>query len=216
MCLKTLNPAIIDFAVSHESTGVEVAKKSSLAVVRVVVYVVLYVVVAAFVQWVFTELAPGYGLAVGDYLGYVQVLLALGFGYMIVGAVAQFFFWSTRLKYDYPTSAAVRNLVKIVGLGALIASIAGGVAGGAAGVALGGFISLVIGFTSQQIPGQAVSGLFILLTRPLKVGDKVVVAGEEGTVEDVSALFTVVAKEDNVKVLLPNNSVIGARIILKE
>lgn len=204
------------FAVSREPTGVEVAKKSSLAVVRIVVYVVLYVVVAAFVQWVFTELAPGYGLAVGDYLGYVQVLLALGFGYMIVGAVAQFFFWSTRLKYDYPTSAAVRNLVKIVGLGALIASIAGGVAGGAAGVALGGFIGLVIGFASQQVLGQAVSGLFILLTRPFKVGDRVVVAGEEGTVEDVSALFTVVAKEDNVRVLVPNNSIIGTKIILKK
>ncbi|MCS6768935.1 MAG: mechanosensitive ion channel family protein [Candidatus Caldarchaeum sp.] len=198
-----------------ELTAVEVAKKSSYAVVRVVLYVVLYVAVAAFAQWVLSVFLPGYGLAVAEYLGYVQLLLALAFGYLIVGAVAQFFYWSTRVKYDHPTSSAVRNLVKIMGLGALVASVAGGVAGGAAGVALGGFIGLVVGFASQQVLGQAVAGLFLLLTRPFKVRDRAVVAGEEGVVEDVSALFTVVVKEDGSRVLVPNNSIIGAKIHLK-
>ncbi|MCS7134171.1 MAG: mechanosensitive ion channel [Candidatus Caldarchaeum sp.] len=199
------------------SSGVaDFAKKSSKAVFRIVVYIVLYVLVAAFVQWFFVEFMPRYGLNIVDYLGYVQVLLALGFGYVIVGGVAVFFYWSMRVRYDHPTSAAVRNLVKIIGVGALIASVAGGVAGGAAGVALGGFIGLVIGFASQQVLGQAVAGLFILLTRPFKVGDKVVVAGEEGSVEDISALFTVVTKDDGTKVLVPNNSIIGTKITLKK
>ncbi|MEN3048037.1 MAG: mechanosensitive ion channel domain-containing protein [Candidatus Caldarchaeales archaeon] len=201
---------------SQELSSVEIAKKSSSAIIRIVVYVVLYVFVAAFIQWFFTEFTPGFGLNISNYLGYVQILLALGLGYIIVGAVAQFFYWSMRLKYDHPTSSAVRNLVKIIGVGALIASIAGGVAGGTAGVALGGFIGLVIGFASQQVLGQALSGLFILITKPFKIGDRVVIAGEEGTVDDISALFTVVVKDEGVGVLIPNNSIIGAKIVLKK
>jgi small-conductance mechanosensitive channel len=51
----------------------------------------------------------------------------------------------------------------------MLAAIAGGVAGGAAGVALGGFIGLVVGFASQQVLGQAVAGLFLLIARPFKI-----------------------------------------------
>jgi small-conductance mechanosensitive channel len=89
------------------------------------------------------------------------------------------------------------------------------VAGGAAGVALGGFIGLVVGFASQQVLGQAIAGLFILITRPLKIGDKVVLGGDEGIVEDVSTLFTTIVKPDGVKVLIPNNSILGAKIYMK-
>ncbi len=175
----------------------------------------MYVVVAAVLQWFFTAYLVGFGIILVDYLGYVQVLTAVGLGYLIVNSLATFFYWSMRMKHDHPTSAAVRNIVKIIGVGALVAAIAGGVAGGAAGVALGGFIGLVVGFASQQVLGQAIAGLFILITRPLKIGDKVVLGGDEGIVEDVSTLFTTIVKPDGVKVLIPNNSILGAKIYIK-
>ncbi|MGC9105775.1 MAG: mechanosensitive ion channel domain-containing protein, partial [Thermoprotei archaeon] len=109
---------------------------------------------------------------------------------------------------------SIRNVIKIIGIGALFASIAGAVAGGAAGVALGGFLGMVIGFASQQVLGQAVSGLFLLLARPFKIGDHVNVTGEDGIVEDVSSLFTVIKKSDGTTVLIPNNSIIGNKIYL--
>lgn len=143
-------------------------------------------------------------------------MFALVFGYLIVSAIAVFFYWSMRARYDHPTSAAVKSLVRILGVGALLASIAGGVAGGAAGVALGAFIGLVIGFASQQVMGQAISGMFLLLTRPFRIGDKAVLAGEEGVVEEISTLFTTIAKEDGTRVLIPNSSIIGAKIQLKK
>jgi small conductance mechanosensitive channel len=181
-----------------------VAKKISSSLLRVFFYVVLYVVVAAVLQWFFTAYLVGFGIILVDYLGYVQVLTAVGLGYLIVNSLATFFYWSMRMKHDHPTSAAVRNIVKIIG-----------VAGGAAGVALGGFIGLVVGFASQQVLGQAIAGLFILITRPLKIGDKVVLGGDEGIVEDVSTLFTTIVKPDGVKVLIPNNSILGAKIYIK-
>jgi len=72
-----------------------------------------------------------------------------------------------------------------------------------------------VGFVSQQVLGQAVAGLFLLIARPFRIGDAVVVAGEDGIVEDVSTLFTTVAKADGTKALIPNNSIIGGKIYLK-
>ncbi|MEM0048086.1 MAG: mechanosensitive ion channel [Ignisphaera sp.] len=193
----------------------EIVKKTSAALVSVVLYVVLYVLVSALAHYLMTGLLPRYGIAVADYEVYVQILLALAFGYMIVNGVATFFYWSTRAKYDHPTAAAIRNVVRIIGVGAMVAAIAGGVAGGAAGVALGGFLGMVIGFASQQVLGQAIAGLFLLISRPFRIGDAVVIAGEDGVVDDVATLFTTVIKADGTKVLIPNNSIVGSKIYLK-
>ena len=193
----------------------EIAKRTSAAIARVVVIVVLYVLVSAAVHYLMATLLPGYGIAVADYEVYAQLLLALLFGYLIVSGIATFFYWTTRARYDHPTAAAIRNVVRIVGVGAMVAAIAGGVAGGAAGVALGGFLGIVIGFASQQVLGQAIAGLFLLIARPFKINDAVVVAGEDGVVEDVATLFTTVIKADGTRVLIPNNAIIGSKIYLK-
>jgi small-conductance mechanosensitive channel len=104
-----------------------------------------------------------------------------------------------RAKYDHATAAAIKNIVKIIGIGAMVAAIAGG----AAGIALGGFIGMVIGFASQQVLGQAISGLFLLISRPFRIGNSVSLAGEDG----IATLFTIIIKTDGTKVLIPNNSI---------
>lgn len=193
----------------------EVAKKTGATMAKIVVYVVVYVVISAAVHYVMSTLLPQFKIPAASYEGYVQILLALLFGYYIVSGVAEFFYWSMRARYDHSVAASVRNIIRIIGIGAMLAAIAGGVAGGAAGVALGGFIGLVVGFASQQVLGQAVAGLFLLIARPFKIKDSVNLVGEDGVVEDVSTLFTTVIKNDGTKVLIPNNAIIGNKIYLK-
>ena len=73
---------------------------------------------------------------------------------------------------------------------------------------------MVIGFAAQQTLSQALSGLFLLLIRPIKIGDKVTVAGETGVVEDISTMFTIVRREDGTRALIPNNSILGGKIYI--
>lgn len=200
---------------SQEPNVKEIAKKVSLSIVMIILYIVIYVIISALIKFFITDLLPKYGIILIEYETYIQILLALAFGYMIVSSVAMFFYWSLRIKYSHSAAVAVRNIVKIIGIGAMIATIAGAVAGGVAGVALGGFIGMVIGFASQQVLGQAIAGLFLLISRPFKVEDSVVIAGEDGIIEDISTLFTVVVKADGVKVFIPNNTIIGSKIYLK-
>jgi len=63
--------------------------------------------------------------------------------------------------------------------------------------------------------GQTPAGLLILLARPFSIGDRITAAGEEGQVEEVSALFTVLLQEDGSRALLPSNSVLGSKILVK-
>ncbi|MEM1655421.1 MAG: mechanosensitive ion channel [Nitrososphaerota archaeon] len=125
--------------------------------------------------------------------------------------MAGFFYWSTIGKYGHSTAAAIRNVVRFMGIGGMLAAIAGG----AAGVTLGSFIGMVIGFASQQVLGQTMAGLFLLIARPSKIGDSMIIAGEEGVVEDITTLFTMLSKADGIKVLIPNNAIIGEKILLK-
>ncbi|MCC6024913.1 MAG: mechanosensitive ion channel family protein [Desulfurococcaceae archaeon] len=192
---------------------------------RVVLYAILVAIIMGILQWFFTQgvellvdVTKLHGLLVlRDYAVYVYIIVLLVLGWMIVNAVASMLYAMTRPKYGASTAAAVRSMVKILGLGALLAGIAGGVAGGAAGVALGGFIGLVVGFATQQVLGQAVAGMFILLARPFKINDVVDIAGEsEVTVRDITTLFTVVQRKDGVEVLIPSSMIIGSKIVIRQ
>lgn len=194
---------------------IEFAKKVSSSLIKAVTYIVLYTITSALIQYAILTLLPNYGINITDYATYVQILLAFSFGWLIVSSISNFIYWTMRAKYDHSTAATIRNVTRIVGVGALAAAISGGAAGGAAGVALGGFLGMVIGFAAQQVLGQAVAGLFLLVIRPFKINDAVVVSGESGIVEDVSVLFTKIIKDDGTVVLIPNNAIIGSKIYLK-
>ncbi|MEM4912864.1 MAG: mechanosensitive ion channel family protein [Candidatus Aenigmatarchaeota archaeon] len=192
---------------------------------RVVLYGIFVAIVMGILQWFFTqgvdilvEVTRLHGLLVlKDYAVYVYIIVLLLLGWMIVNAVASMFYAMVKPKYGASTAAAVRSLVRILGLGALLAGIAGGVAGGAAGVALGGFIGLVVGFATQQVLGQAVAGMFILLAKPFKINDIIDVAGEsEIKVKDITTMFTIAVRKDNLEVLIPSNMIIGQKIIIRE
>jgi len=185
---------------------------------RLVLWIVLYVVVMAIEQAVFQFIAaPPLSLTQAlDYKIYVDILLTLYFGWQIVKAFADIVALPVAKKQGETAGRAVSNLIKLIGIGALAAALAGAVSGGAAAAALGGFIGLVIGFATQQVLGQAVAGTFLLLARPFKIGEKIVGAGQEGVVEDISAMYTVIRDAEGNKVLIPNNKLIGDILKIKK
>jgi len=191
---------------------------------KVVFYIILAIIVLAVVKWVFndgvkiiadlTNYNGIYGLK--DYETYANLLVIIVFGWMIINSLASTFYLIFIGNYGESAAAAIRSLVRILGIGGLIAGIAGSVGGGVAGVALGGFIGMVIGFATQQVLGQAIAGLFIMITRPFKINDVVDVAGEsEVVVKDITSLFTVVERKDGLIVLVPSSMIIGQKIVIR-
>ena len=99
----------------------------------------------------------------------------------------------------------------IMTLGSLaILSKAGiSVAGAATVLAAAGF---AIGLAFQGTLSNFSSGILLLVFRPFKVGDMVVVGGVSGKVNEIDLFTTTLDTTDNRRLILPNSSIAGTTI----
>ncbi|MFO0871691.1 MAG: mechanosensitive ion channel [Pirellulales bacterium] len=70
---------------------------------------------------------------------------------------------------------------------------------------LGGAVAIGVGFGSQNVLNNFISGLILLAERPLRVGDLVEVDSVHGTVEHIGARSTIVRTGANVEIIVPNS-----------
>lgn len=77
----------------------------------------------------------------------------------------------------------------------------------------GGIAGIVIGFASQSVVSNLISGLFLMTERPIKIGDAVKIGDVSGIVEDVHVMSTIIRTFDGVYVRMPNESVFTSNIM---
>lgn len=75
-----------------------------------------------------------------------------------------------------------------------------------------GAVSFGIGFGLRNIADNFVSGLILLIERPIKVGDRISVEGVFGTVMEIRARSTTVRTNDNVSIIVPNSQFISSQV----
>ena len=76
----------------------------------------------------------------------------------------------------------------------------------------GGIAGIVIGFASQSVVANLVSGIFLISEKPIKIGDQVNIDGVAGFVEDVNILSTIIRTYDGLYVRIPNEKVFTSNI----
>ena len=76
-----------------------------------------------------------------------------------------------------------------------------------------GTIGIGIGFGLQDIAKNFISGLVMLIERPVKVGDYVEVSDLPGKVRAIKARCTIVDTFDNISVIVPNSDFINQKVI---
>lgn len=76
-----------------------------------------------------------------------------------------------------------------------------------------GALGIGVGFGLQSITNNFVSGLVILLERPIKVGDRIEVGNIVGDVVKISARATTMLTNDNIAIIVPNSEFISSKVI---
>jgi small conductance mechanosensitive channel len=62
----------------------------------------------------------------------------------------------------------------------------------------------VVGFAARQMLANAIAGMVLAVTQPLRIGDLVTFEGETGTVEDVTLTYTWLRTGADARLIIPN------------
>lgn len=160
------------------------------------------------------------GLVLGDVavspIDFVTFALVFGVGYTLTRAAQRVMNVSV-LPRTSMSEGGASALVSGVGyVGVFLAAIA---AISATGIDLSnlaivfGALSVGIGFGLQNIVNNFVSGIILLVERPIKVGDWIDVGGQSGYVKQVNVRSTEIETFDRASYIVPNSDLISAPVL---
>lgn len=65
-------------------------------------------------------------------------------------------------------------------------------------------LGLVVGFAARQTLANAIAGIVLAITQPIRIGDLVTVENETGEVEDIRLAYTYIRLDDGQRLIVPN------------
>jgi small-conductance mechanosensitive channel len=100
----------------------------------------------------------------------------------------------------------------VISLGALVILQAAGIDLTSLNVLVGA-IGVGLGFGLQNITSNFFSGLILLFERPIRIGDRVEIAGCVGEVKEIAARATTLVTDENVAIIVPNSQFVSERVV---
>ena len=124
----------------------------------------------------------------------------------------------TRVFPQTRLDAGLRNSLKTtVGYAGLLVAVAAGIS--TAGIDLSnlaiiaGALSVGIGFGLQNVVNNFVSGLILLVERPVKVGDWIVIGEHQGYVQRINVRATEIQTFHRSSVIIPNSELLSSALV---
>jgi potassium-dependent mechanosensitive channel len=71
---------------------------------------------------------------------------------------------------------------------------------------MGGALAIGIGFGTQNLLKNLISGIMLLMERPMRIGDIIEVSGTRGRVSSIGIRSSVIRRADGIETLVPNST----------
>lgn len=153
-------------------------------------------------------------------IGQIAAILA---GTIVLGFLVNRFFKrmirkSTESLNNDPTNykflrRAVVSLIYLVGFSIAIYAMPNMRALASSMLAGAGILAVAVGFASQHALSNIISGVFIVIFKPFRVNDRIILGTRSGVVEDITLRHTIIRDFENRRILVPN-TVISNEIIV--
>ena len=185
----------------------ETKTKKSLLKTMIILVVIIVVVI-------FVEVVLEYKLH-GRYEIILRIAEVAAIGYFASISISNACY---KLTFGYlgKNAEALRVLIRIVGAVIIIAIIISYLSQDPlVAASIGTVTAIVIGFASQNILGNIIAGLYLAITRPFKMGDKVTVFGNTGIVFDIGLLYSKLKSEEGDIIIAPNSSMISTTVVIR-
>jgi small conductance mechanosensitive channel len=186
--------------------------KESIRKISISKLLVTFVVAIAIV--IIIEILIGYQLH-DRYKTFLRIAEVAVIGYFTINLISNIFY-----KYTYESldknAEAVKILIRIMGTVIIIAIIISYLSHDPLiAASIGTVTALIIGFASQNVLGNIIAGLYLAITRPFRIGDKITVFGNTGTVFDIGLLNSRLKTEAGDTIIAPNSSILGTTIVIR-
>jgi len=163
--------------------------------------------------------AAVFGFEIGELrISLARILIAVGLFLALVFATRLAQRWLDRdvlrsLRIDQGIANSIHTAVGYTGfIVAMLAAISYGGLDITNFAIVAGALSVGIGFGLQSIVNNFVSGLILLVERPIKVGDRVAIKGAEGFVRRISVRSTEIETFDKASLIVPNSELITSTV----
>ena len=150
------------------------------------------------------------------YSTFIKIGVVATIGYFVINFIANVFY---QLSYDALKKNAeiIRILIRIVGAIIVISIIISYLSEDPIiAASVGTITGIVIGFASQNVIGNLISGLYLAISRPFRIGDRATVFGNTGIIFDIGLLYTKLRNDEGHIILAPNLSMVSTTIIIRD
>ncbi|MBD3387836.1 MAG: mechanosensitive ion channel [Candidatus Altiarchaeales archaeon] len=124
---------------------------------------------------------------------------------------------SRRLRIDETQFVVLRRVtvftIYLVGCLYALSLIPGFASLGTSLLASAGILALILGFAAQHAFSNVISGIFIAIFEPFRVGDKIKLVDEYGTVEDITLRHTIIKTWQEKRIVVPNSKISEESIV---
>ena len=136
-------------------------------------------------------------------LMYLQAAQVAVIGYFVLETISSISYRLSLSNSPLGTAKAIRSLIRITGTIIIVATIISFLAQNPIlAASIGPISALVVGFAAQNILANMISGLYLSVIRPFKIGDRITISGNSGVIYDIELVYTRLLTENGDTVLV--------------